>query len=426
MDSPSESPSGRLRSSVRESPERLDRSDYAAAVTSGRLTLPRYTSFLRALYVLHDGLEQLLEHSGSPVLRAAFAESPARRERLERDLAYLQADKYAVDGAALQALVLVQQLRQRTRSPHGQSCLLGAIYVVEGSQLGGLAQARALARHPELERGGLAYLQGAGAGTSKQLRDLFQLLDEHLQDDAELAAAIEGATNTFSGFEAILTTVMAGAERLAESLNFAAGTHPVPRDLREVEAALRAGEQSRSELSYYERRYGERGRRFTRSDSAWLVTLSRVPEDEALQQVAWLARLLAARGMPRLLLERHLLTLHARLVAELPGSAAKYEILQRAAELLARERRALLSDTRFEALCAELESACQLQPGGATPPIPLREVGLLLAGAVVDEACAVPHAVESLCRWLTDSSRASLEFRAAVDHVVRTARSALA
>ena len=419
-----ESPSGRLRNAVQECHERVDRSDYRVAVANARLPLPRYASFLRALFVLHDGLEQLVERSGAPKLREAFTGDPSGRERLERDLAQLQTDKYGIDAAALHALVLILQLRQLAHTPRGTASMLGAIYVVYSSQLGGLAQTGALSQRRDLQQGGLSYLQGLGVATARRLQKLFALLDESLQDEAELAAAIEGARHTFAGFEAILAAVMASSVRLAEALNFAAGAHPVPRDLREVHAALQAGEQSRNAFSYYEARYGERGRRFTRSDSAWLVTLSRMPEQEALRQVAWLGRLLAARGMPRLLLERHLEVLHAQLAADLPANRGDYQILQRAAHALAQERHARLANARFEQLCGELESACCLQ-SSATPPIPAREAGVLLVAAVVDEACGVPQAVESLCRWLTDSTRASQGFCTAVDHVLRTARAAL-
>jgi heme oxygenase len=425
MAAASESPSGRLRNAVRECHVRLDKTAYALAVTDASLPLPQYASFLRALYALHDGLEQLVEISGSPTLRAAYAAGPAQRERLERDLTFLNTDRYGVDVAALHALVLAQQVRLRMQAPRGESSLLGTLYVIEGSQRGGLAQARSLARRPELQRGGLSYLKGVGSGTTSSMHDLYALLDELLYDEAELAAAIDGAKRTFAGFEAILNAVMSETTRMVEALNAAAGAHPVPRDLREVHAALAAGDQSRADFSYYEARYGERGRRFTRSDSAWLVTLSRLPASECLRQVSWLARLLAARGMPRLLLERHLELLHAQLLSTVPAGRETYAVLLEAAGALARERRERVSDARFQELAAQLPRLYQLQ-SNATPPIPSQEAGLLLAAAVVDEACGVPQAVESLCRWLTDTTRASQGFCTAVDHALRSARAALA
>src|ERR671933_594218 len=88
----------------------------------------------------------------------------------------------------------------------------------------------------------------------------------------------------------------------ASSLNPSAGHHVVTGDPRELAAAERAGERSWTAWTYYERRYGDRGRQFTRSDSAWIAALPGSPASIVERQVRWLGTLLAARGMPRLLL----------------------------------------------------------------------------------------------------------------------------
>src|SRR4051812_34517008 len=88
----------------------------------------------------------------------------------------------------------------------------------------------------------------------------------------------------------------------ASALNPRAGHHLVTADPRELAAVERAGERSWSTWTYYARRYGERGRQFTRSDSAWVATLGGQAADLVDQQIRWLGALLAARGMPRLLL----------------------------------------------------------------------------------------------------------------------------
>ncbi len=62
-------------------------------------------------------------------------------------------------------------------------------------------------------------------------------------------------------------------------LNPAAGGVPVPEDVREVKAALRAGAVSCRVFPYLDWRFGERGEKFTRSDSAWLVWLTRLDQE---------------------------------------------------------------------------------------------------------------------------------------------------
>lgn len=180
----------------------------------------------------------------------------------------------------------------------------------------------------------------------------------------------------------------------AHQLNPAAGDHPIADDPREVEAALRAGERTWAEYPYYDQRYGERGRAFTRSDSAWLVTLASENEDTVAAQVAWLGRLLAARGMPRLLLERHLVTLREELVAAVPERAEAYAALARAAVVLADARRETVSDARVAALGQRFDELTD----GALP-----RTGELIAAAAADERAGIAQAVPSLMAWLTEA-----------------------
>src|SRR5690242_4478357 len=79
----------------------------------------------------------------------------------------------------------------------------------------------------------------------------------------------------------------------ATSINPSAGQHVVTADPRELAASERAGDRSWSDWTYYARRYGERGRQFTRSDSAWIVTLTSQAPTVVERQLRWLAELLA-------------------------------------------------------------------------------------------------------------------------------------
>src|ERR1700759_3135283 len=91
----------------------------------------------------------------------------------------------------------------------------------------------------------------------------------------------------------------------ASTVNAEAGAHPISSDPVERLAAVAATRRSWKEFPYYPRRYGERGWRFSLSDSGWIQTLCDAGPGEALAQIKWLGGLLAARGMPCLLLERH-------------------------------------------------------------------------------------------------------------------------
>ncbi len=78
---------------------------------------------------------------------------------------------------------------------------------------------------------------------------------------------------------------MSESHHIAE-INVEAGNHAMPQDLREIELALRAGKVAWDKYPYLEHRYGERGRRFTDSDSCWLVTLARAPKETVVTEVS--------------------------------------------------------------------------------------------------------------------------------------------
>ena len=202
----------------------------------------------------------------------------------------------------------------------------------------------------------------------------------------------------------------------ATSLNPAAGHHVVTADPRELAATERAGERSWAAWHYYARRYGDRGRLFTRSDSAWLATLADAPVPVVERQVRWLGSVLAARGMPRLLLEEHLRLLHDELVTAVPERAAAYAVLRDVADRLAQERRAAMPEAVQEALERRFEEL--IEPGVDED---LR-AGALLAAAVADERAGMPEAVTSLLEWLGDPARFPEAWRDAVDQTLRLAR----
>jgi len=81
----------------------------------------------------------------------------------------------------------------------------------------------------------------------------------------------------------------------------------MPQNPLEIDLALRAAKVAWEKYPYLEYRYGERGRRFTDSDSCWLVTLTRAPRQVAVTKaLEWLRTVLASRGIPTVILEFHL------------------------------------------------------------------------------------------------------------------------
>lgn len=175
----------------------------------------------------------------------------------------------------------------------------------------------------------------------------------------------------------------------ASSINPDAGNYPITDDPRELEAARVAGERCLQEIPYVDQRYGERGRRYTHSDGAWLATLARC-DRSAMKQIFWLGRVLAGRGMPRYVLERHLELMVEELQKAVPDG--DYSKLRDAAEELRRER--LTHVPAFDELASS-------HPDGK-----------LLVAAVCDEKAGVERSVESLLEWFQEPAARELIERA--------------
>jgi hypothetical protein len=203
----------------------------------------------------------------------------------------------------------------------------------------------------------------------------------------------------------------------AASLNADAGHHGITADPREVEAAVRAGEETLRRVPYVTWRFGDRGRRFGHSDSAWLAGLTWLAQEELERQIGWLGELLSARGMPRLLLERHLIVLREALAAAVPERAGDYAKLGVAAEHLRRVRVNHVAETSAARIAAGFDAAV-----GEEWASERVGVGELLVAAVADEHAGVEHAVSSLMEWLTDPERFSATWIAAVKETVSEAR----
>lgn len=204
---------------------------------------------------------------------------------------------------------------------------------------------------------------------------------------------------------------------IAAAINPFAGHHPVTASPPELRAVQRATEVSLREEPYYLERYGERGRLFGGSDGAWLVTLCRGDEPFVRGQVLWLGRVLAARGMPRWLLRRHLEILHDELADELPGDDPRCRVLLGAAGLLRDEQREHLSDADTRALADDFRALADPAWVARLP-----SMGRILAAAVADEAAGLARAVESVAEWAADPARFPPRWTAAVNATVADAR----
>lgn len=198
------------------------------------------------------------------------------------------------------------------------------------------------------------------------------------------------------------------AVQRAVHLNPEAGDHVVTADPRALDAVERAALRSYARFPYLQARFGARGRAFTRSDGGWLVTLAEHDAKVVRQQIEWLAQVLAARGMPRLILEEHLRATVEALEEVLPEHHEGWTRLRAATDALTASRRTHLPDALLAARARALDAFVGAPDAG--PP----DAAELLAAAVADERAKLANAVSSLLDWLAAPGRFSTRWREAL------------
>lgn len=200
-------------------------------------------------------------------------------------------------------------------------------------------------------------------------------------------------------------------------INPSAGSYPVTSDPREVAASVEAGERSWREFPYYEARYGERGRLFGHSDSAWLSLVADAPQEQVNAEVMWLGSVLSSRGMPQYLLERHLMFLHESLCRAVPEKRETYGRLLRAAEMLRGLRTSQISEDFFRRAATEFKGRVGPEWDERFP-----HMGMLLVSAAADERLGIGRAVPVLEEWVTDPARFPEQWIRAAGETLRRAR----
>lgn len=163
----------RLRDATAPLHDRVD----AAFGTADLGTRHGYVAFLRAQAAAHLPVEEALEDAGVAAVLPDWNRR-ARAAHLRSDLAEL--------GVAEPRLLSAPPIV-------GVPAILGSVYVLEGSRLGGAM----------LKRGVSAELPARFLGSvdSGLWRDLLALLDERLTNEEDRDAAVEAAMRVFLVFE---------------------------------------------------------------------------------------------------------------------------------------------------------------------------------------------------------------------------------
>jgi heme oxygenase len=183
----------RLRVSTAEVHERLHRHEGFAAVAAGTIDLIDYQRLLSRLWGFHYPFETTLRQVDCKLDIGVEFEARGRSRLLESDLVALGWDRPSV--------IRLPQC-ENLEVPKGAAVFMGALYVVEGSTLGGIQLARALESLVALDSGeGRSFFRGYGDRHAAMWRSFLNRLEDFASSESDSAAVIDGAIRTFVDFE---------------------------------------------------------------------------------------------------------------------------------------------------------------------------------------------------------------------------------
>jgi heme oxygenase len=384
---------------------------FFTAVASGELPLESYIQYLRAEKAL---IQPCTLSATLPALSTLLL-------AIEQDLEVLGVHQTAdYPRVTLATLSLTEQVRVSYLDNPAK--LVGYLFILLEPTLFEKLDPKVLADQFGLpQENGFSFLSSydtAGPDLWSEFpEDYFSSLSNEAAEASALSAALGTAAGLKKLFQVLYPLEIEKYRNLVMDLNPSAGTHAIPDDPREIQAAIRAGEVTLKQIPYFEWRFGDRAKKFTHSDSAWLAAVTRLSDSAFAQQVDWLAQLLATRGMPQWILEEHLRNLYAELLRFCPENAAQYEKIAKVAGKKRSEREMTVVAGDFSQLGEEFEDRVKDEW-----PKMSRNAGKILVAAVSDEALDIKNAVASVQGWMTNPARFSPDWIAAVDATLQAAR----
>ncbi len=403
----------------------LQETPFFQALAACQLPLESYVGQLRALSTLHGVIEKALESTNNETVVSIWKSHMRKLPLLQKDLRYFEPRVVPDIKESVEATLTTAE-HIRLQSLEQPEMLLGHAYVLEGSTLGARVLRPLFARAFLLTgQDGLNYLNSYGSEVETQWAQYQQRMNALRLSPEERQQMVLAACEFFAQLKTVFLTLYPFKPEsktfLVTSINPEAGRHPVPTDSREVKASIQAADTCWNWFPYFEARYGERGRRFARSDGVWLATLCQFDREQINQQVRWLGRVLSTRGMPTLMLQIHLEILFEELASAIPEKRSEYEKLLDAAAELRKCRNRYIEEDQSQALTDAFNRAVGPEWSERFP-----HAGALLVSAVADERAGSVGTVKNIETWMTDSARFPAEWITAVQEILTQAQELIA
>lgn len=387
---------------------------FFARLREGCLPLVSFSTYLRCLAIIHASLERNLHDSLDPRIKTLTALDLVRLPLLLKDAEVLALHENPTIHPAISAALRLASKMMINRDPVS---LIGYSYVLEGSQNGGqLLRAMAIKSFGD-SFDAISYFGKSSSETKEKWQRFVSCMDSLTLSDVERETVAVAALSFFEGmvdvFGGLFPFSEADLKYHASGSNPEAGDHVVPQNPREIEVATRAGIRAWERYPYLGKRFEERGQRFTRSDSCWLVALVGREQHSIHKNIFWLRSVLSSRGIPSVILETHMFEIANMFDQSLPGLKETIGFRQVADEL--KNRRLRIGGEEWQRSFSarwmpRLDYRIDAQFGPIVP---------LVLSAFADERDGEQGAFDSVLAWFRDDSRFNLECSATIGELAK-------
>lgn len=204
----------RLKVETRPAHDRIESVPFSMMMQEGRLPQARFAAQLACWLTVHGTLEAAVRESDDEACRDVWVESMARTQHLRHDLCCHGAMDLP-DEAAASTIKTVAWLSELSSSD--PRALLGCLYVLEGSKLGGTILRKCLDDAYGCGPEALSYYWASGTSPMPDFRAFKERMEAALATDDDRDRVVAAASGMFEHLTDVLAGLLCGLDVSKES-----------------------------------------------------------------------------------------------------------------------------------------------------------------------------------------------------------------